>query len=212
VTLPSGAAVLAAPRCRLTGKFWHQGPAGRDLVSCPALATTDGRYHQQGEPGVWYASNREQAAWSELFRHFTAASVDPFEVRRRVGPVHCESLDVLDLTDPVVRARLELDEEDLTGDDYTICQQVATLAFQAGFDAILAPSAALPGYQTLAVFHRALGKVRSAGNDRVRQAPPRMVDLLETIRLHTDVPTSVRRVLWIIQGAGRQAMIRARRS
>ena len=124
----------------------------------------------------------------------------------------CESLDVLDLTDPVVRHRLELDEADLTGDDYTICQQVAVLVRQAGFDAILVPSAALPGYQTLVVFHRALGKVRSPGNDRVRQAPPRMVDLLETIRLHHDVPTSVRRLLWIIRGAGRQAVIRARRS
>jgi RES domain-containing protein len=212
VTPPSAAAVLAAPRRRLTRKCWHQGPVGRDLVSCPAEATTDGRYHRQGEPGVWYASNREQAAWAELFRHFTTEGVDPFEVRRRIGPARCESLDVLDLTDPVVRDRLELDEADLTGDDYAICQQVATLARQAGFDAILAPSAALPGYQTVVVFHRALGKVRSSGNDRVRQAPPRMVDLLETIRLHYDVPTSVRRLLWIIWGAGRQAVISARRS
>jgi RES domain len=137
--------------------------------------------------------------------------VDPFEVRRRIGPVRCESLDVQDLTDPVVRDRLDLDEADLTGDDYTISQQVAALGRQAGFDAILTPSAALPGYQTLVVFHRAVGKVRSPGNDRVRQTPPRMVDLLVSTRLHADVPTSVRR-LWIIWGAGRQAVIGARRS
>src|SRR5262245_13148422 len=40
-----------------------------------------------GEPGVWYASSREQGAWAELFRHFVDEGVDPFEVRRRVGRV-----------------------------------------------------------------------------------------------------------------------------
>ncbi len=51
------------------------------------MGATSGRYHRRGGAGAWYGSDREQAAWAELFRHFTDEGVDPFEVRRRVGVV-----------------------------------------------------------------------------------------------------------------------------
>jgi hypothetical protein len=92
-------AVATAPRRKLTGSYWHQGPTRHPLTSCADPARGPGRYHRTGEPGVWYASNREQGAWAEFFRHFLDDGVDPFEVRRRVGRVSV-SLDVLDLTDP----------------------------------------------------------------------------------------------------------------
>jgi len=44
---------------------------------------------------VRYASDREQAAWAELFRHFMDDGVDPFEVRRRVGAAEVAGLEVL---------------------------------------------------------------------------------------------------------------------
>ena len=81
-------------------------------------ASTDGCYHLRQGTGVWYASDQEQAAWAELFRHFTEEGVDPFEVRRRVGRVVVEGLEVLDLTSEQVRATLGLTLEDLVGDDY----------------------------------------------------------------------------------------------
>lgn len=206
------AAVMAAPRRTLAGRYWHQGPTRRPFASCPAISMTSGRYHWPGEPGVWYASSREQAAWAELFRHFVDEGIDPFEVRRRVGVARCEALEVLDLTDPALLEQLGLDEDDLIGDDYLACQEIAALARTAGFDGVLSPSAALPGQRTLVVFHHAMGKVQPIGTEKIRQAPPCMVDLLGFIRLHPDVPTSVRRLLWAIRNAGREAVARARRS
>jgi len=90
--------VAAAPCRTLRGHYWHQGPTRHPLVSCADPARGPGRYHRNGEPGVWYASNREQGAWAELFRHFVDDGVDPFEVRRRIGRVSVD-LEVLDLTE-----------------------------------------------------------------------------------------------------------------
>jgi len=206
------AAVIAAPRRTIAGRYWHQGPTRHPLVSCPAISTTSGRYHRPGEPGVWYASSREQAAWAELFRHFVDEGIDPFEIRRTVGAARCDALEVLDLTDPALLEQLGLHEDDLIGDDYRACQEIAALARDAGFDGVLSPSAALPGQQTLVVFRQAMGKLRPVGPEKIRQAPPRLVDLLGMIRLHPDVPRSVRRLLWAIRYAGREAVARARRS
>lgn len=83
-------AVATARRRTLTGKFWHQGSTRHPLVSCLDPAAGPGRYHRTGEPGVWYASNREQGAWAELFRHFVDEGIDPFEIRRRVGRASVE--------------------------------------------------------------------------------------------------------------------------
>lgn len=81
-------AVATAPRRQISGRFWHQGPTRHPLTSCADPARGPGRYHRTGEPGVWYASSQEQAAWAELFRHFVHDGIDPFEVRRRVGRVY----------------------------------------------------------------------------------------------------------------------------
>ena len=132
-----GDAVATAPRRTLTGSYWHQGPTRHPLTSCADPA----RYHRAGEPGVWYASNREQGAWAEFFRHFVEEGVDPFEVRRRVGRVSVD-LHVLDLTNATTRAHLGVDEDDLTSKDCAITQAIACAARDAGFDAVLAPAAA----------------------------------------------------------------------
>lgn len=199
-------AVAAAPRRRITGQWWHQGPTRQPLTSCADPARGAGRYHRRGEPGVWYASGQEQAAWAELFRHFVDVGIDPFEVRRRVGRVAVD-LDVLDLTDQEVRAHLDIHESDLLSDDYTITQELAAAAQDARFDAILAPAAALPGRQTLAVFARALPKVR-AERSEIRQPPPRLADLLPLIRPHERVPDTIRRMFRTMAEAGAEAIRR----
>lgn len=79
------------------------------------------------------------ASWCELFRHFTAAGVDPFEVRRRAGRCRTNALSVLDLTDQLTREALEVDEQDLVGEDYQRCQLCADAARAAGLDGVLAP-------------------------------------------------------------------------
>jgi RES domain-containing protein len=115
-----------------------------------------------------------------LFRHFVDAGVDPAEVRRRIGKVRVEGLTVLDLTSERVADAVGLDQEDLTGDDYGACQAVGVAALQAGFGGILAPSAALPGRRTLAVFPSGMACVVPVWS-RVRQAPPRLAALRSVI-------------------------------
>ena len=61
-------AVTTARRRQLTGAYWHQGATKYPVTTCADPARGPGRYHRTGEPGVWYASNREQGAWAELFR------------------------------------------------------------------------------------------------------------------------------------------------
>ena len=144
-------------------------------------AESDARFTVQDGPGLWYASSQEQAAWAEPFRHFTGRGIDPFEVRRRVGAARVEDLSVLDLTDPAVREAVGLTVADLIGDDYSRTQQIALAAVEAGFDGILAPSAALPGRMTLAVFPKGMAKV-SVVREAVRTAPPRLRVLSPRVR------------------------------
>ena len=204
-----GDAVATAPRRRLTGSYWHQGATRHPLTSCADPALGPGRYHRAGEPGVWYASNLEQGAWAELFRHFVDEGVDPFEVRRRVGRVSVD-LHVLDLTDKTTRSHLGVDEADLVSDDCATTQTIACAARDAGFDAVLAPAAALPGCETLAVFVHTLPNV-TAERSQVRQPPPRLADLLPLIRPHERVPDTVRRLLITLGRAGAERIRRRRR-
>ena len=203
-------AVASAPRRPISGRFWHQGPSRHQLTSCADPARGPGRYHRTGERGVWYASSQEQAAWAELFRHFVDDGVDPFELRRRVGRVYVV-LEVLDLTDEAVRTHLGVHESDLVGDDYSVTQSLAAAARDAGFQAILAPAAALPGRETLAVFAHALPSVQ-AERSEIRRPPPRLADLLPLIRAHERVPEAVRRVFRTLASTGAGAIRTRRRS
>ena len=123
------------------------------------------------------------ASWCELFRHFTADGVDPFEVRRRAGRCAVTSLSVLDLTDQHVRDALYVDEQELVGDDYLVCQLLADAARASGLDGVLAPSAGLPGQQTLVVFPGPLDNgLIIIESERVQVPPIRLVRLLPRVR------------------------------
>lgn len=179
------------------------------MTSFADPALSNGRYHRVGGVGVWYASDQEQASWAELMRHFVDDGVDPFELRRRVGRVKVDGLRVLDLTDPSVRAAVGLEEADLLGDDYTKTQAVASAAAAAGFGGMLAPSAALPGRRTLVVFAAGESAITAEWSS-VRQPPPRVADLLHTIRVRADMPAAVRSLLARLAAAGSDAIRRRR--
>lgn len=157
----------------LAGSFWHQCSPNHSLLDVADPAVTSGRYHRVGGPGVWYSSSSETAAWAELFRHHAPGGVSPFEVRRLIGRVRVRDLKVLDLTNPQVREALGIFDDVLTADDLTGCQTIAEQARAAGYDGILAPSAALEGQKTLAIFASAANKIIEESS-RVRHAPPRI--------------------------------------
>jgi RES domain-containing protein len=98
-----------------------------------------------------------------------------------VGRVRVEDLRVLDLTDPTVRDRIGVAEVDLVDDDLTVCQAIADEARSAGFDAILAPSAALPDETTLAVFRHASRRVTEE-HSRIQRPPRTLARLLPRVR------------------------------
>lgn len=167
----------------LSGLFWHQGAVRFPLDSCADPANTMGRYHIRGGPGVWYGSSHERSAWAELMRHFEPGGVSPFEIRRRVGRVRVQGLRILDLTDGQILDEIGVEPADLTADDYGVCQALSRLASGSRLDGLLAPSAALPGEQTLAVFAHCLRPpMLTAEHSRVQVPPSTLVDWLQLIR------------------------------
>ena len=77
----------------------------------------------------------------------TSAMMKP----RRLATIRVRLSRVLDLTNPDVRAALEVSEADLTGDDPAVPQAIGETAHHLGYEAILAPSAAGTGH-ALAIF------------------------------------------------------------
>jgi RES domain-containing protein len=165
----------------LTAVVWHQCSPQHELLDSADPAVTTGRYHRVGGPGIWYASSSESGAWAELFRHHEPGGISPLEVIRRVGRAQCKRLRVLDLTEARVREALDVSERELTGDDLTRCQRIAEYARDAGYDAILAPSAALDGQRTIAVFSSAMRKI-AEGRSRVGSPPASARRLLGLVR------------------------------
>ncbi len=154
----------------------------------------EGRYHRVRGTATWYGSRTERGAWAEFFRHFLDDGVSPLEVRRRVGRADAVVV-ALDLTSTRVQGALDVSVEQLIADDLTVCQDLAELAIEAGFEAIQAPSAPLERERTLAVFGPAIRSSLGAVLDKgVRRAPVRMFHLLRAIRLPAERAERIGRV------------------
>jgi RES domain-containing protein len=149
---------------------WRQCRPTRDLLHVEDPASYPGRFHAVGDRATWYSSITEQDAWAQFFRHHPGGGVDPFEVRRRIGEARVQDLVVLDLTDARVRRLAGVTLKQLRSNRYAACQALGRAARAAGFEGILAPSAALSGENTLAVFDRALKKVTELRSEV--EAPP----------------------------------------
>jgi len=122
----------------------------------------------------------ERAAWAERIRHTPKGGVGPFEVRRRVGRARVDGLLVLDLTDEGTCRTLGVRRGRFGGDDYTACQELADRARAAGFEGILAPSAALDGGFTVVVFPHALFRLTEE-HSRIQRPPRTMRRFLRRI-------------------------------
>lgn len=118
----------------------------------------------------------------EFFRHHTSTELSPLEVKRRVGRVRVERLDVLDLTDPDVQEALGVTDADLTDDNLQLCQALSDAARRAGFAGIVAPSAAVTGETTLVVFHAGMRRVTEV-HSRIQVPPKRLQRLLGRARV-----------------------------
>lgn len=167
-------------------RVWHQGNPRYAVTSVADPPQAEGRYHRPGGLATWYGSRTERGAWAELFRHFLDDGVSPFEIRRRVGRVDARVI-ALDLTSKRILDALGVSVDDLIADDLAVCQELAGLAIEAGFEAIHGPAAPLERERTLAVFGTAIKSNLTDVLDKgVRRAPIRMYDVLRAIRLPAD--------------------------
>jgi hypothetical protein len=142
---------------------------------------------------TWYGSRTERGAWAELFRHFLDDGVSPFEIRRRIGRVDAQVI-ALDLTSKRILDALGVSVDELIADDLAVCQELAELAIEAGFDAIHGPAAPLERERTLAVFGPAIkANLTNVLDKGIRRAPIRMYDVLRAIRLPADRAESIGR-------------------
>ena len=130
---------------------------------------TDGRFHRRGGRATWYGSTSEAGAWAEFARN--PHGVDVREAKRRIGSVTFD-VTILDLTNGPLLDAMGLSKMELTSRDQEICQALAELAVEAGFEAVLGPSAALAAEATLAVFAPAISTKAVNIVDRGVRTPP----------------------------------------
>jgi RES domain-containing protein len=149
---------------------WHHGSPRRDVLDLPDPPTHGGRYNRAGARATWYGSSTEAGTWAEFARSLPPGA-NPAEFQRRLGQVHFD-LEVLDLTSPALQRRLRVDQSELVSDDLEVCETLADLALEAGYAAVLGPSAAAAGETTLAVFGPALVDKANRVVDHGVRTPP----------------------------------------
>jgi RES domain-containing protein len=159
-------------------EVWRQCRPGRSLLAVDDPPSYPGRFHRVGDRATWYSSLSEQDAWAQFFRHHPQGGVDPMEVLRRIGRARVTDLRVLDLTDAKVRRLAGITLKQLRSNRYAACQALGRAAREAGFEGMLAPSAALRGDTTLVVFDRALTRVTEIQSD----VTPPPSDLRDRVR------------------------------
>lgn len=118
---------------------------GIDPLSSRGSELNGGRYNLPGTKGVLYASFDKATAIAEVAKglKMRGINVDDYEPEDwwvyELQPV---STGALDLTDPKVLEKLQINATALVGDDTALTRQIAKEALAAGYNALVAPSAA----------------------------------------------------------------------
>jgi RES domain-containing protein len=123
---------------------WREVPATDWSLSL----RTSGRYHRgfdlfsesQAFPALYTSLAAEVAIW-EMVRRSAARNL-AFLRNNVLSELHVELARVLDLSTPEA---VGLTIADLTGPDLDHCQELASAALSDGIEALLVPSAAMPG-------------------------------------------------------------------
>lgn len=133
---------------RLTRTRWYRLIALKyreEIASDHGAFLGGGRYNPPEQFGALYLSESPEACRAEVVRR--GAPKAPMIL----GAFEVTLSRVCDLTDPEIRSRLGLQADNLVQDGWSLTQEVAVAVRDAGFEAILAPSAAGP-YVNLIIF------------------------------------------------------------
>jgi len=130
---------------------------GIDPLSSRGSELNGGRYNSPGTKGVVYAPFDKATAVADVAKGLKTRGINPEDY----GPDHWWAYEleliarhVLDLTDPKVLEKLQISAADLVGDDLALTRQVTQEALSAGYDALVAPSAAHGQGKTVVIFLR----------------------------------------------------------
>ena len=144
---PQRGQTAGLPRRRVRGR-WYRMVARRYRAQTDSDAGAlriGGRYNPAGEFGALYLAKSEDACRAEVTRR-----IEP-EATVSLGTLEVDLEAVCDLTDPAVCQALGVTHPELVGDDWSITQGIGRALRDAGFEGLIAPSAAGP-YGTLVVF------------------------------------------------------------
>lgn len=162
-----------APRTLLSATVYRVVRKGIDPLSSRGSELNGGRYNLPGAKGVLYASFEKVTAIAEVAKALQGRGINPEEY----GPddwwayeLELTSSRVLDLTDRKVLERLQMTVAALVADDVALTRQIGRQALDAGYEAIIAPSAAHEEGRNLVIFLNA-----AAGLPTVKASTP--VDL-----------------------------------
>jgi RES domain-containing protein len=119
-----------------------------NLLSMRGAFLHGARYNIRGYFGALYTSFSRETARREIARYFTVPPIGGFveaAVQLQLGRT-------VDLTDLRRLRQAGLSRDQLSGSQFTITQEIGLRAWESGIEALLVPSAALPGETNLAVF------------------------------------------------------------
>jgi RES domain-containing protein len=135
---------------------------GIDPLSSRGSELNGGRYNLPGTKGVLYASLDKVTAVAEIAKGLKTRGINPEEY----GPddwwayeLQLTASRVLDLTDQKVLEALQISAAALVADAPDLTRRIGRQALDAGYDAIIAPSAAREGGKNLVIFLSAAAPV-----------------------------------------------------
>jgi RES domain-containing protein len=144
-----------APRTAVSATFYRVVHRGIDPLSSRGSELNGGRYNLRGAKGVLYASLEKITAVAEVARGLRTRGIDPGEYGADDWWAYELTLTasrVLDFTDQAVLQHLQINEAALVANDVAQTRQIGKQALDAGYEAIIAPSAAHRAGKNLIIF------------------------------------------------------------
>jgi RES domain-containing protein len=130
------------PARPLQGQFYRIVPHyhRERILNTEGSERYGGRYNRKGTFGALYCGETPAVCAAEVHKLAAGRKLGPF----LLASVAVNLQRVLDLTDQTILLQLGLQSENLVAPDWGQTQELGRLAREAGFEALLVPSAAAP--------------------------------------------------------------------